>query len=170
MLAKYNFHGKIHNWTHQSQVEMWWSWVFTLGTAKYIFFSCHSYNSSLCNTENIRPESGILILLIFSLSPFILDFQRRENSPANWLGEFSKFYKNQTSACFFFLFLHDTVQSFWQTWTTPVLTLSARVWPDRQFWYKKHKTQVRKSHCAVDVSLFLSLASDWQGCVSLTTT
>lgn len=52
MLAKYNFHGKIHNWTHQSQVEMWWSWVFTLGTAKYIFFSCHSYNSSLCNTEN----------------------------------------------------------------------------------------------------------------------
>lgn len=65
MLAKYNFHDKIHNWTHHSQVEMWWLWAelafFTPGTAKYIFFSCHSYNSYLCNRENIRPESGILI-------------------------------------------------------------------------------------------------------------
>lgn len=39
----------------------------TCGTAKYIFFSHHSYKSYMCNRENIRPESGVVVLFFVCL-------------------------------------------------------------------------------------------------------
>lgn len=44
----------------------------TCGTAKYIFFSCHSYKSYMCNRENIRPESGVVVLSFLLFSFFVL--------------------------------------------------------------------------------------------------
>lgn len=120
-LAKYNFHGKIHIWTHHSQVEMWWLWVelsfFTLGTAKYIF-SCHSYNSYLCNRENIRPESGILILLIFCITVSLHSFciSKKGRFTCKLAGRVFKVLQKSDIGMFlfFFSFLQYTVQSFWQ--------------------------------------------------------
>lgn len=56
----------------------------------------------MCNRENIRPESGIVVLVSFLFfSVFNPSFFIKENLsktgrlPANWPGEFEKFYKKK---------------------------------------------------------------------------